>query len=280
MPRIVQVSDTHFSADYPALVANWECCTKAIRSLRPDLVVNSGDLSFNGADSDEDLAFAHARMNELDLPWMAIPGNHDIGDSPRTEGTPNDQVIGPARRERYINVFGPDWWQHDIAGWRLVGINAQLFGSTLPEEEEQWDFLNNAVSGGTEGRVILFLHRPLFAHDPKVDGEPQRYVNQPVKNRLLNLIRRYRLAAVHSGHTHQWLAVADAGTDYHWCPSSAFVIGDAIQPVIGEKCLGFLVIDLPNGSGGDRPAVSLHRPDDMTRQEYSGRGRMTFAAQT
>lgn len=276
MPRIVQVSDTHLSAARQGLVDNWDICAEAIRALSPDLVINTGDASFDGADSDADLAFAHARMAALDLPWLAIPGNHDIGDCPRADAPAGAQEILPARRERYRAVFGADWWQHDMAGWRLIGINAQLFGSAMAEEDEQWAFLQEAVAGGTEGRVVLFLHRPLFAHDPAVDGEPIRFVNQPAKNRLLRLIRRYRLAAVLSGHVHQWLTVRDGGTGYHWCPSPAFVIADVLQPAIGEKCLGFLSLDLAGGAGAQAVDVALHRPPGLQRYEYAGQGRMVL----
>lgn len=275
MPRIVQVSDTHLNASRLAFVDNWDICADAIRALRPDLVINTGDASYNGADSDEDLSFAHGRMEALGLPWLAIPGNHDIGDNPRADGPPDAQEIVPARRDRYTGVFGADWWRHDIAGWRLVGINAQLFGSEMAEEAEQWDFLKDAVAGGSEGRVVLFLHRPLFAHDAAVDGEAMRYVNQPFKNRLLQLIRRYRPAAVLSGHTHQWLSVRDRGTGYHWCPSSAFVIADVLQPLIGEKCLGFLSLELNDGAGADAVAVHLHRPEGLVHHEYTGRSPKT-----
>ena len=273
MPRIVQVTDTHLSPEKPAYAANWDICKEAIRGLRPDLVINTGDISLNGADSDADLIFAREQMDALNLPWRAIPGNHDIGDSPN-ETAPSQQEILPERRARSRAVFGDDWWCHDQAGWRLIGINAQLFQSELAPETEQWDFLEDAVAGGSEGRVVLFLHRPLFAHDATVDGERQRYVNQPVKTRLLNLIRRYRLQAVCSGHTHQWLSTHDRGTAYVWAPSPAFIIGDALQPVIGEKTVGFLSLDL----GADGVSATLHRPAGLIRHEYPGARRPESSA--
>ena len=214
-------------------------------------------------DREADLAFAKARHDALGLPWLAIPGNHDIGDCANGDGSPAKQEILPERRQRYRRIFGDDWWCHDIAGWRLIGINAQLFASGMPEEAEQWSFLEDAVAGGTEGRVVLFLHRPLFAHEASVDGETQRYVNQPFKNRLLQLVRRYRVGTVCTGHTHQWLSVSDRGTSYYWSPSTAFIIGDSLQPIIGEKTVGFLSLDLRD----DGVTVDLLRPDGLIRHD-------------
>ena len=263
MPRIVQITDSHLSPDWSACSANWDICAAAIRRLKPDLIVHTGDISFDGADKDADLAFARARMDALELPWLAIPGNHDIGDCLQPNASRGTQEIAPVRRARYRDAFGDDWWLHDVAGWRLVGINVQLFGSGMPEESEQWSFLTEAVAGGGEGRVVLFLHRPLFAHDAAVDGEPQRYVMPPHKSRLLALIRRYRVAAVCSGHTHQWLSVRDGGTAYYWAPSSAFVIPDSRQPVIGEKLVGFLELKLQT----DGVEAELHSPAELIRHD-------------
>jgi hypothetical protein len=65
----------------------------------PDLLVNSGDLSVNGADEDDDLAFALSEHGHVTLPWRAIPGNHDVGEEP--EAVHLGQIIDGARLERH-----------------------------------------------------------------------------------------------------------------------------------------------------------------------------------
>lgn len=54
--RIAQISDTHLSAEKPFFVANFERVGEALRATRPDLVVNSGDISLSGKSKESDLA--------------------------------------------------------------------------------------------------------------------------------------------------------------------------------------------------------------------------------
>ncbi|MGG2362501.1 hypothetical protein ACE4Z5_26600, partial [Salmonella enterica] len=85
------------------------------------------------------------------VPFLGLPGNHDIGDHPSL--TSGRQVIDDARRRRYLDRAGPDFWLHDAAGWRLIGLNALLIGSTLAAEHEQRRWLADAVAAA-EGRRL------------------------------------------------------------------------------------------------------------------------------
>ena len=80
--RIVQVSDTHVSRKRAYFVDNWEVFLDEMTRAPPDLIVHSGDVSFDGAADEDDIAFARIEMDRLPVPWIAIPGNHDTGESP------------------------------------------------------------------------------------------------------------------------------------------------------------------------------------------------------
>jgi 3',5'-cyclic AMP phosphodiesterase CpdA len=58
--RIVQVSDTHVSRKRAYFIDNWHVFVGDVRANPPDLIVHSGDVSFDGADDEDDLAFARA----------------------------------------------------------------------------------------------------------------------------------------------------------------------------------------------------------------------------
>ena len=116
-------------------------------SRAPDLVVHVGDLCLDATHHPEDLDFAREQLERLPAPWVSIPGNHDIGDNPGT-GDPV-HALTPERLQRWRDVIGPDRWVHDVGGWRLVGLNAQLFGSALPDEHEQWDWLEQTLDGAS-----------------------------------------------------------------------------------------------------------------------------------
>jgi hypothetical protein len=98
----------------------------------------NGDLAIDGPDSDGEIAFAATALGNLRTRVMALPGNHDVGDE--QPGQDPDQIIGADRLARWDNSFATDRCALDAGGWRLVGVNAQLFGSGLMREhaQDQW----------------------------------------------------------------------------------------------------------------------------------------------
>src|SRR5262245_10714689 len=133
--RIAHISDTHLSAVRPFFVQNFERIGEALALEQPDLVVNSGDVSLDGASREADLAEARRLHDALGLRVHVIPGNHDIGDNPDVPRA-HGGAITADRRARYRAHFPAEWWCVDAPGWRIVGVNAQLFASDLDAERE------------------------------------------------------------------------------------------------------------------------------------------------
>ena len=241
--RIAQISDTHLSAEKPFFVANFQRVGEALAADRPDLVLNSGDISLNGAEVDEDLAEARRLHDALGLAVRCIPGNHDIGDNQGFDGA-HGHPIDAARRTRYRRHFGADWWLMDVPGWRLLAVNAQLFGSDLEAAAEQEEFIAEAATGAGGRQVALFVHKPLFdqAEDEVLVGG--RFLNPGPRRRLLTALGPRRPAVVACGHVHQHRARDSGGTRHVWAPSTAFVIPDARQPRYGLKEVGYVAHDL------------------------------------
>ncbi|MCQ0029805.1 metallophosphoesterase [Burkholderia glumae] len=74
MSTLLQVSDPHFGAEWPAAV---DALVALVTTLRPDLVVLSGDLTQRARRRQFDAARAFVdRLGPQAL--LAIPGNHDI----------------------------------------------------------------------------------------------------------------------------------------------------------------------------------------------------------
>src|SRR4029453_9109270 len=128
--RIAQISDTHLSDGKPYFVDNFVRIGDAIRRSKPDLVLNSGDISLDGAGEESDLAAARRLHDGLGLPMRFLPGNHDLGDC-QDAPSHGQQAIDDERRARYLAHFGADWWTLDVPVWRLLGLNTQLLGSDL-----------------------------------------------------------------------------------------------------------------------------------------------------
>jgi 3',5'-cyclic AMP phosphodiesterase CpdA len=132
--RIVQVSDTHVSRKRSYFFDNWEVFIDEMRSQSPDLIVHSGDVSFDGAGDEDDIAFARLEKDRLPAPWVAIPGNHDIGESPVAVRL--GQPINPERMARWQRHYGAGRWCRDVGAWRLIGIDTALLGSGDAEEHQ------------------------------------------------------------------------------------------------------------------------------------------------
>ncbi len=237
--RIAQISDTHLSEEKPFFIENFRRIGAALRADRPDLVLNSGDISLDGAAGEADLAAARALHDALDLPIRYLPGNHDLGDS---QGAPahGEGAIDAVSRERYLRHFDADFWSFDVPGWRVLGINAQLLGSDLDAAGEQETVIAEAAAT-LDGRALaLFLHKPLFDRDREETAVTGRFVNPVPRRRLLALLAETPPALVACGHVHQYRETRADGALHVWGTSTAFVIPDARQPRYGLKEVGYV----------------------------------------
>ncbi|WP_191084731.1 metallophosphoesterase family protein [Roseococcus microcysteis] len=235
--RILQISDTHLSPVHTHFQSNYERLLEWMSESPPDLVIVTGDLSLDGADQEADLRFAAEQLARLPAPWLALPGNHDVGDYPVLGG---HQPTDATRMARWRAVLGADHFVEDVPGWRLIGLNTQTMGSGLPEEAAQEAALHAAVAGAAGRATALFLHKPLCQHrldDTVVDYWP---VLQPARTALVAAFGATPPRFVASGHIHQWRDHAPDGLRQIWAPPLSFIVGEDRQPSIGSKLIGLV----------------------------------------
>ena len=240
MARILQISDTHLSPAKSQFGANWPPLRDWVRQQHADLVIHTGDLTVDGADQEEDMRDGAALMRTLGAPFLAVPGNHDVG-----EAGNRHQPVDDERLARWRRHFGPDWWLHDVEGWRLIGLDSMLFGSGLDEEARQMAWLREALASAGPRRIAWFTHRPLFIEDPDEGDQGYWSVKPAQRGPLLELIHRHHVALVATGHLHKWHDREVDGCRYIWGPSSGFLVGPHNQPELpGEKWLGAALYEL------------------------------------
>jgi len=237
---IAQISDTHLSGRKPFFVANFLKVCEHLATARPDLVLNTGDMSLDGATCEADLAESKRLHEDLGLPLRFIPGNHDLGESQDAPAHVALPVIDRDRRKRYLHHFGPDYWRLDVPGWRIIAINAQLLGSDLAEAAEQLEFLREGAASADGRSLALFTHKPLFHLAPDEDVVTGRFVNPVPRGKLLEAVRPCSPSLIGSGHVHQFLSSRPLGTHHVWAPSTSFVLPDARQPRYGLKQTGYV----------------------------------------
>ncbi|MDP2149254.1 MAG: metallophosphoesterase family protein [Parvibaculum sp.] len=112
MSLLLQISDTHFGTEQPAVV---QALSQLARDARPDLLVLSGDITQRARA--RQFEAARAFTDGLGLPLLAIPGNHDI------------PLFNLAARllwpyAGYSRAFGPELEpQHSSPELLVIGVN-------------------------------------------------------------------------------------------------------------------------------------------------------------
>lgn len=231
MFRAILISDTHLGEKTQHFRANWTRVADWIRTEAPDLVINTGDLSLDGADLSVDLDMAAAAHRTLGCPTLLVPGNHDIGDHPRLSS--GRQVIDAVRRQRYLDRIGPDRWFQDVENWRLIGLNALLIGSDLAAEAEQKAWLDEIVAGAGDRRLALFLHKPFFIDRPDETVMSYWVVDPERREEYRFLFDHPNLRLLASGHLHQHRSYPHGSALVLWAPSVAFIVGQGMQEDLG-----------------------------------------------
>jgi 3',5'-cyclic-AMP phosphodiesterase len=249
--RLLVVSDSHLSPVAPHADDHWTAVVAEVGRTCPDLVVHAGDITLDGANDAAELRHARRRLDELPVPWRAIPGNHDIGDVGETT-----EPIDDRRRAAYAAAFGEGSWDVRLGGWHLIGVDIQTLASPLPAASAVWSWLDRTVTG--DEPTVLFIHRPLLPLHRGEHDEPRRYVSGPSRRRLIDLLVRGDVRLVVSGHVHQWRDVVSGGCRHVWAPSTWSSLPDEIQPWIGTKVTGAVEIEL-----GETATVRLVRPDGV-----------------
>lgn len=158
MARIAHLSDLHFGAHDPAIVAGVEAWLAA---ERPDLVVISGDWTQRARrEQFREAAAFLGRLRAAGLNLLGVAGNHDVPlyDVVR-------RFIRPlARYRRYIDPALCPWFENDRIA--VLGINTarSLTFKDGRINEAQMAIIRDRFAAVGEARTrILVTHHPLFA---------------------------------------------------------------------------------------------------------------------
>jgi hypothetical protein len=130
-----------------------------------------------------------------------------------------------------------------------VGVNAQLLGSGLVREEEQDEWLEDALTDADGRPVALVLHKPLFLEHAEEAVPTASSLNRAPRRVLLDRLRRGGVRMVISGHLHARRDRVVDGIRHLWLPAVAFLGAGGHG---GAPAVGALTIDF----GGTEAVVS------------------------
>ena len=187
MTRIVHLSDLHFGALVPGLLAP---LARQVKALSPDLIVVSGDLTQRARAGQ--FAQARAFLDGLGAPVLAVPGNHDL-----PLHRPLTRLLRPFHA--WDRGWSPDRepaWQNDRV--IVVGVNTAdpCAWRRGVIRQAQLDRVAALLAGAGARVRIVVMHHPL-EHPP---GEDQPLMRGAAM--ALAALPRIGAQVVLSGHLH------------------------------------------------------------------------------
>lgn len=190
----------------------------------PDLVLLTGDLTFNGAEiSHRRLAGKLQRLEDAGIPVLVLPGNHDVynenaalyrgGSFERVPFADSESFAGIYRDFGLGEALSADSdslsyvWQLNEQVWiMMLDENTAHDFCGLSDRSFQW-IEAQLQKAREEGRFVLVAgHQNVFQHSIFRGG----YVIQGAQ-RLQELLRRYGVPLCLSGHLHTQHVLSEDG---------------------------------------------------------------------
>lgn len=183
---------------------------------RPDCLILSGDLTFNGAKkSHEDFAAKLRRIDQSGIPVLVLPGNHDLycyaaaefsGDGYTLTERISSEEFAAIYHDLGFDIaidrdpYSLSYIAEPVPGMRILMLdtNTQFMEGIVAQNTFAWleSVLSQAQQDGAN--VIAVSHQNLYAHSSLL------YEGYVILNTVMlkSLYERYNVAANFSGHVH------------------------------------------------------------------------------
>ena len=192
--KIVQISDSHISVDHPDRTRDLQVCIQCINdlSLKPDVVIHTGDITHNGLA--EEYRVAKACLDKLDAPYYVLTGNRDK--RPELTNTFADGV-SINHSDRFIQYSLESFDTRIIV---LDTLNEQSNKGELCEE--RLAHLEKMLATDTVRQTLVFLHHTPFEVPPIPD--PFQFENWHDVEKLNRLLASFpSVIGLYCGHVHR-----------------------------------------------------------------------------
>lgn len=194
-------------------------------SAKPDCLILSGDLTFNGAKkSHEDFAAKLRRVDQSGVKVLVLPGNHDLYcyAAAKFEGNSYTRVSGITSKEFAAvyhdlgfdealsrDPYSLSYIAEPVPGVRVLMLdtNTQYMECAVAQNTFAWLEQVLKQAQADSAKVIAVSHQNLYAHSSLL------YKGYVISNAsmLQSLYQRYGVAVNLSGHLHMQHTMAGAG---------------------------------------------------------------------
>jgi 3',5'-cyclic AMP phosphodiesterase CpdA len=244
MPAFIQISDPHIVSKGQLVCGHSDTATalrEAITSINTrlpslgpvDCAIVTGDLADHG--TAEEYAHFTELMAGLALPWLAIPGNHDIRDAMRAAFHTAD----------WMPQVGHIQWLRDFGPFAVIGLDTLLDGAHHGWlAEDGLAFLDRSLIALENQPVVVATHHPwMHSGIPAMDANHLRN-GAVMMDRLQAHPGPVRMI---SGHVHRAVTGQIGKVTCQIAPSTAHAVN---RDVRADAIHGFVL---------EPGAVMLHR---------------------
>ena len=239
---LIQITDTHIEEpgslayDRFDTAANLSAAVAAIGRMdpAPDLVLHTGDMAHHG--SAERYAYFRELIRDLDVPFYAVPGNHD-GRAPfRAAFSDTEWMPREGDFLHYVIEHYPV---------RILCCDSVLEGQTpggFCAERLAW--IDDRLTEAPDKPTIVALHHPPFGS--AMTGASSNGLIEGGAA-FADLIGRYpHVVRVIAGHVHRPITCAFGGTIGYAAPTTCYPFALETGP---ERVLSII---------GEPPAIAVH----------------------
>jgi alkaline phosphatase D len=166
-------------------------------------------------------------VSRISFPMCIVPGNHDVGSPPGSEDYSQEKLL--AASNAFQEMFGPFGWVLEAAGFQVLGINSQLFGSGLPQEFEQKSWFRSKLSKQTDLLRAVLLHTPPYLVAPDddfQDGSEHMCLSPQARIELLDILDEAPPDLLICGHTHRFWTRRGQTFDWLGLPATSFGLSE------------------------------------------------------
>ena len=215
---IAQITDMHVKAQGEMLAGALDTYAGLAAAIvriggldpQPDLLVATGDLTADG--KPEEYAALRGLLSGLAMPYLLLPGNHDIRENLR-DAFPDQ----PWEDGRFLLYAVDDW------PLRIVALDSVIAGQAQGEIcADRCRWLEKTLSGQPDKPTIVMLHHPPFATG--IAYMDAMGLIDP--SGLAEVVARHRqVVRVLCGHIHRPVQTMFAGTAASVAPATSFQVG-------------------------------------------------------
>lgn len=251
--RIAVITDVHYSAKPPVMAVrrgDWavvmlrRTVQRLNRYIKPDVTVVLGDLVDDpqAADAMDLLRRLRAILDDLQSPWLAIPGNHD-----------------PAQAKFYEVFDQADYL--DINGVRLVTFDDPEEPGYNAVRTDEGVKRMAAMAAGHDGPLVALQHVPV--------GEPRSDVSHGYTNsaQVLAAMREHGYTLALSGHSHIGMPLKQQAG-----------VASMVVPAMCEAPFNFALVSI-DGDDISAEVLTHQMPAELELKDYHSHTQFAYCSE-